>query len=114
MRILNSMTIQVNDGLFQFFIFLLVILTILLLVACIVDVTDGNRKRALTFGALTIVVAACILGTVINWPTITRYEVCFEENVPFTEISEQYNIISQRGDLYILEEKTIDSSDSNP
>lgn len=38
--------------------------------------------------------------------TITRYECTIDSNVSFVELYEKYNVIEQRGDIWVLEEKT--------
>ena len=38
--------------------------------------------------------------------TIPRYECTIDSNVSFVELYEKYNVIEQRGDIWILEEKT--------
>lgn len=34
-----------------------------------------------------------------------QYEVTIDDSVPFNEVMERYNIVSQRGEIYVLEEK---------
>lgn len=34
-----------------------------------------------------------------------KYEVTIDENVSFTELNSKYNIIEQRGSIYVLEDK---------
>lgn len=34
-----------------------------------------------------------------------RYEVTIDDSVPFNEVMEKYKVISQRGEIYVLEEK---------
>lgn len=38
--------------------------------------------------------------------TIPRYECTIDSNVSFVELYEKYNVIEQRGDIWVLEEKT--------
>ena len=38
--------------------------------------------------------------------TIPRYECTIDSNVCFVELSEKYNVIEQREDIWVLEEKT--------
>lgn len=35
-----------------------------------------------------------------------RYECLIDDTVPFVEVTENYDVVSQRGDLWILEDKT--------
>ena len=34
-----------------------------------------------------------------------RYECLIDDTVPFVEVAENYDVVSQRGDLWILEDK---------
>ena len=36
-----------------------------------------------------------------------RYEVTFDDEIPIVEVIENYNIINQRGQIFILEDKEI-------
>ena len=38
--------------------------------------------------------------------TMLRYECTIDSNVSFVELYEKYNVIEQRGDIWVLEEKT--------
>ena len=38
--------------------------------------------------------------------TIPRYECTIDSNVSFVELYEKYNVIEQRGNIWVLEEKT--------
>lgn len=35
----------------------------------------------------------------------TRYECLIDDTTPFVEVAENYDVVSQRGDLWILEDK---------
>lgn len=37
--------------------------------------------------------------------TIPRYECTIDSNVSFVELYEKYNVVEQRGDIWVLEEK---------
>ena len=37
---------------------------------------------------------------------ITQYECTIDKDVSFVELHEKYNVIEQRGDIWVLEEKT--------
>lgn len=41
-----------------------------------------------------------------NAPPTIRYEATFDEKYPVSQLIEEYDIIEQRGDILIVEEKT--------
>lgn len=65
----------------------------------------------ITYGvALALSVVGCIVVGVLddNFTTPTgkvRYEVTVNDDTSFVEIIENYNIIEQRGEIFVLEEK---------
>ena len=40
-----------------------------------------------------------------------QYEILIDDTVSFTDVTEKYNIIEQRGEIFVVEEKT---NDENP
>lgn len=57
----------------------------------------------LAIGFVSLIVCSIYEGSV---PTGKyKYEVTIDENVSFTEINSKYNIIEQRGSIYVLEDK---------
>ena len=50
-----------------------------------------------------------LFGTIFSYPpetiTITQYKVTVEDSVSLTDFYEHYNIIEQRGDIFVVEEK---------
>ncbi len=64
-----------------------------------------------------VVMAAVLVGTVVGLgcykgamrPTGEyRYEVMIDESVPMTEFYERYDVIDQRGKIYVIKEKEND------
>lgn len=45
-----------------------------------------------------------LIGTYTS-DTMLRYECTIDSNVSFVELYEKYNVIEQRGDIWVLEEK---------
>lgn len=72
--------------------------------------TGKTIKRIDICGAglcCTLVLAFIIfLVGLFTSDTITRYECIIDSNVSFVELYEKYNVIEQRGDIWVLEEKT--------
>lgn len=50
-----------------------------------------------------------LVGTMFSYPpetrTIMQYEVTADDSVSLTDFYEHYNIIEQRGDIFVVEEK---------
>lgn len=99
MKILNSIQAS-GKGLG--FIFL--ILTIAALVYAISFFIDNN----FIYGFVAVLLCIAFLAvTVIQFqpPTRTQYEVSFDDNYTVSELIENYEIVDQRGDILIVEEK---------
>lgn len=100
MEILNS--IQASE---KWLGFISLILTIAALVYAIRFFTDYN----LIYGFVAALLCIAFLAvTVIQFqtPTRTQYEVSFDDNYPVSELIENYEIVDQRGDILIVEEKS--------
>lgn len=100
MEILNS--IQVSEkGLG--FIFLI------LTIAALVYANSFFINYNLIYGFVAALLSIAFLAvTVIQFqtPTRTQYEVSFDDNYPVSELIENYEIVDQRGDILIVEEKS--------
>lgn len=66
---------------------------------------DGNRFCGLLLSVLAIWFTISAIKNVVR-PSRTRYEVSFDEDYPVSELIENYEIIDQRGDILIVEEKS--------
>ena len=54
------------------------------------------------------VLIGCLLSVEFGPFTETkRYEVMFNDEIPIVEVMENYNIIEQRGQIFVLEDKEI-------
>ena len=59
-----------------------------------------------SFLALLIGMMLLLTGDEVQVPTGEyQYEVIFEDNVSFTEVIEKYNIIEQRGEIFVVERR---------
>lgn len=99
MEILN--TIQVSEKGAAFVLFLLTLAAVLY---AIFMFQDGNRFCGLLMFVLAICLTVFAIRNLVR-PSRTRYEVSFDENYPVSELIENYEIIGQRGDLWVLEDK---------
>lgn len=69
-------------------------------------VWDGEAIPALLTAVLSVLLTSILLWVVNkNTPDVTQYEVTISEEVNLIEFNEKYEIIDQRGDIYIIQEK---------
>ena len=70
-------------------------------------VWDGEIIPAIISSILSTILCLGIMGFINKDATDTvRYEVTVSEEVNLTDFTERYKIIEQRGDIYVIEEKT--------
>lgn len=100
MEILN--TVQVSGKGAAFVLFLLALAVVLY---AIFIFQDGNWICGLLISVLAIWIIVCAIINLVRLPH-TRYEVCFDKDYPVSELIENYEIIDQRGDILIVEEKS--------
>lgn len=76
-----------------------------------IDLLTGDTKKKINTGGIGF---ACtlVLIFVFSWigrtfvpNRITQYECTIDKDVSFVELYEKYNVIEQRGDIWVLEEK---------
>lgn len=88
-----------------------VVLCLFAMVVFFVGFLAGDSIKKINIGGTglccTLVLAFIIfLVGLFTSDTITQYECTIDSNVSFVELYEKYNVIEQRGDIWILEEKT--------
>lgn len=74
---------------------------------------DCNAISGTLCGALVGIIfgllALALFGTIFSYPpetkTIIRYEVTVDDSVSLTEFYENYNVIEQRGQIFVVEEQ---------
>lgn len=74
-------------------------------------VTGDTQKKINTGGigfacTLVLIFIFLVVGTTIASKRIMQYECTIDSNVSFVELCEKYDVIEQRGDIWVLEEKT--------
>lgn len=76
-----------------------------------VDEFSGIVVGALIGLVLSIFIGG-LFGRLFEYPPVTettmRYEVTIDDSVSLTEFNERYNIIEQRGSIFVIEEKNSD------
>lgn len=70
----------------------------------------GEDTKIITaFGIMSILflLSAIVIIAVTPVDETATYEVIIDDNVSFTELYEQYEIIEQRGEIYILKDREV-------
>ena len=82
-------------------IIVLVISIISFIIGCIKD-SDGLKGIGAIFGTMALI-GMCLSPLHVH---PTQYEVSITDEVSFNEFTQHYKIIDQRGDIYVVEERT--------
>ena len=98
MEILNTISVS-GKGTFVFFL-----LAFAAGLYAVLMFQDEDWISGLLMSALAIVLMLFAIGNLAKTPR-TRYEVSFDENYSVSELIENYEIVDQRGDILIVEEK---------
>lgn len=74
-----------------------------------------NRDEVLStlvgalFGFVLGFLSMSLFGTIFSYPAVTettmQYEVILDDSVSMNEFCEHYNVVEQRGDIFVVEEK---------
>lgn len=101
MTILNTVELSEEKGA----AFILFIWVLAMVLCAIVLFHNRNWIWGLIISVLAILLAVSAIRNLVSLSRI-RYEVSFDENYPVSELIENYEIIDQRGDILILEDKS--------
>lgn len=90
---------------FTFLIFLL-----MYIIGCIAGDSDKPVILCVTF--LIISLISAVIGIILahNSEELTTYEVTISEEVSFKDFTSKYEIIEQRGEIYIVKERESNGS----
>ena len=95
-------TVPVRSYPWVLIIIVLVINIIGFIIGCIKD-NDGLKGISALFGTIMLILMC--------WSPLhvhpTRYEVSITNEVSFNEFAQHYKIIDQRGEIYVVEERTM-------
>lgn len=71
------------------------------------SLSNGSWCAAIVFGCCTAFLCTLLLfGARKRESGRNRYECLIDDATPFAEVAENYDIVGQRGDIWILEDKT--------
>ena len=106
-RILNETMVESNTPVG---IFGIVILSILFISSAIIIIVAFKYIRIDVIVVGAIMCVLCLLGIVgvidiIKTPPYKQYEVTISDEVSFKEFSGKYEVIEQRGEIYIVKER---------
>lgn len=111
MTILNQTTELIQEGYtwgfnFSWWNIVIFIFGILALIACIYFIIDDGPDFCMSFAfILGIAVVICCFHTKPVYKEISQYEVIISEDTSFYDIYNNYDVIEQRGEIFILQEK---------
>lgn len=69
----------------------------------------GGALMGVLTGLVLSIFTGTLFGITFEYPPVTettiRYEVTIDDSVSLTEFCEHYNVIEQRGEIFVVEEK---------
>lgn len=76
-----------------------------------INLLASTKVKAIDFSAIAL--TCCMVGALVSWiigktvipNRVAQYECVIDKNVSFVELYEKYDVIEQRGDIWVLEEK---------
>lgn len=108
MTVLNQTEVMVSIIPEKFFLLIVICLTIAFICA-IMAFTSVGCPDFCTISAVIFFIA-CIttffIGAIFEKPSGRyRYECLIDDTVPYTEIYDKYDVVEQRGSIWVLEDK---------
>ena len=94
----------------QRFVGCIVVMVVIALICATIGVIKEKEWLRAIIGVIMSIVGACMAIVLICSPTITQYEVMLSDNVNMTEFTERYRIVSQRGKIFIIEDRVLQQS----
>jgi hypothetical protein len=102
--ILNTALVEGGLNIWTFIVTEVVVLLISLLLG--LAIWEGEIIPAIFTAVLSTLLASILLWVADHdVPDVTQYEVTISEEVNLIEFNEKYEIIDQRGDIYVIQER---------
>ncbi len=96
----------------HFWIVFFISLGAMIFIGFMSGLSDGSclagSLAGLIIGVICGILFGILAGNILNEvtvDTVTQYEVTIDDSVSMNEFTDKYNIIEQRGKIYIVEEK---------
>lgn len=108
MTILNQTEIMVSIIPNKFIPLILIGLALAAICTIVALASRKYQDFCVITGIILLVICggACFVGSVINKPSGRyQYECLIDDTVPYTEIYEKYDVVEQRGSIWVLEDK---------
>ena len=109
MTILNSYVEKVEpSGVAVLLIIMSMMFVAVFLVTSIQAFKDRDKKAGVI---LAVLCAVCLilLFTIVNYesdrPKVTTYEVILSDDYPASDLLEKYDLVEQRGEIWVIKEK---------
>ena len=81
------------------------ILVLLFFVATLISLATEKYKLVILFIILLVLSGLGMFLPIAEMKAV-RYEAIIDESVSYMELTEKYKVIEQRGEIFVLEEKT--------
>lgn len=109
MTILNSYVEKVElSGVSAFIVVMSMAFAAIFLIASIQTFKDRDKKAGIILAALCAV-SLIVLFTIVNYeydrPKVTTYEVILSDDYPATKLLEKYDLVEQRGEIFVIRDK---------
>lgn len=108
MTILNQTEVMVSIIPEKFIVLILIGLGLAAICLMMVSASVERQDFCAIIGIVLLVAcgATTFIGCVFNRPSGRyQYECLIDDTVPYTEIYDKYNVIEQRGSIWVLEDK---------
>lgn len=117
MTILNSYVERVEpSGVATFLILISTMFAAIFLITSIQAFKDRNKKAGVILAVLCAVSLIILFKIVYNEsekPKVTTYEVILSDDYPASELLENYDLVEQRGEIWVIRDKKQDKEDQN-
>ena len=89
-----------------------ILLCVFAMAVFFIELLTGDTQKKINISGigfactLILIFIFLVVGQTVASKRIMQYECTIDSNVSFVELCEKYDVIEQRGDIWVLEEKT--------
>ena len=113
MTILNSYAEKVEpSGAATFLILISTMFAAIFLITSIEAFKDRDKKAGVILAmlcAVSLIILFTIVYNVSEKPKVATYEVTLSDDYPATKLLEKYDLVEQRGEIWVIQEKKEES-----